>query len=106
MTDLTCDESAEGAILRVKAHPGARRNGITGTFDGALRIAVTQAPEKGKANSAIIQILADALKIGPKRIELLSGQTSNLKRMLVRGISAVDLLKQLYQILKDKSGNS
>ncbi|WP_010588410.1 DUF167 domain-containing protein [Schlesneria paludicola] len=101
MSELTCDESPDGAILRVKAHAGARRNGITGTFDGAIRVAVTQAPEKGKANSAIIQVLADALKIGPSRFEILSGHTANLKRILVRGFSSAELLDRLNRILAD-----
>ena len=52
---------AQGTILPVRAHPGARRNEIRGEHDGALRVSVTAAPEKGKANKAIIELLAEAL---------------------------------------------
>ena len=51
MIELT--PHAEGTILPVHAQPGARRNAILGERAGALRVAVTAAPEKGKANAAI-----------------------------------------------------
>jgi uncharacterized protein len=39
-----------GVIVPVQAHAGARRNGVLGVRNGMLRVAVTAAPEKGKAN--------------------------------------------------------
>ena len=40
----------QGVVIAVRAQPGAKKNGITGEHDGALKVSVTQAPEKGKAN--------------------------------------------------------
>ena len=80
----------EGVVLVVRAHAGAKRNEIRGEQDGALKISVTQAPEKGKANQAIRQLLADSFRIKLSQIELLSGETSPRKRFLIRGEGIMD----------------
>jgi uncharacterized protein YggU (UPF0235/DUF167 family) len=53
-----------------------------------LKVAVTQAPERGKANRAIIELLADALGLRKSQITLLSGETSQQKQFLITGIAA------------------
>ncbi len=82
----------EGVLLAVRASPGARRDEIRGEHDGALKVAVTQAPEKGKANKAIIELLAKRLRLRRSQIELLSGATSSQKHFLIRGVTADELL--------------
>ena len=74
----------QGVVLAVLAHAGARRNEIRGEQDGTLKVCVTQAPEKGKANNAIRRLLADSFRIKLSQIELLSGETSPRKRFLIR----------------------
>ncbi len=69
--------------MLVRAQPNARKNGILGERAGALRIGVTVAPEKGKANHAIAEILAQALACRTSSIVLLSGETSRDKRFLI-----------------------
>ncbi|HEY0984592.1 DUF167 domain-containing protein [Schlesneria sp. T3-172] len=91
--------SEHGVIIPVKAHPGARRNGITGVHDGALKVAVSQAPEKGKANAAITKVLADSLGIRKSQIQLVSGPTSALKKFLVSDIDPQELKSQITRLL-------
>jgi len=74
-----------GVILPIRAHAGARRNAILGEREGALRVAVTAAPEKGKANRAIIDLLSKSLKIPKSSFEIVSGDTAAQKRFLVVG---------------------
>ena len=74
-----------GVIVPVRAHAGARQNAITGTHAGMLRVAVTAAPEKGKANRAIVAVLSKALGVPKSAIELVAGETSPRKRFLVAG---------------------
>jgi len=90
---------AEGTILPVRAQAGSRRNEIRGEQDGMLKVCVTQAPEKGKANKAIIAQLSRSLEIKKSRIELLSGTTSPKKQFLVRGVSERELARQVEEIL-------
>jgi hypothetical protein len=93
----------EGTILPVRAHAGAKRNEIARPQEGALRVDVTQAPEQGKANKAIIAVLAKRLSLRKSQIELISGATSRQKRFLVRGISPADLSTHIDRALKDIS---
>ena len=92
---INLEEHSEGVILPVKAHPGARRNEIRSVQNGMLRVSVTQAPEKGKANKAIIAVLAKELKLRKSQIELLGGETSGQKRFLVSGVSLPDMRKRV-----------
>ncbi len=73
----------DGVILPVRAHAGARRNEIRGEQNGMLKVSVTQAPEKGKANKAIIGLLAKELGLKKSQVLLLSGDTSSRKRFFV-----------------------
>ena len=82
-------------ILPVRAQPGARDSGLRGEQDGALKIAVTQIAEKGKANKALVATLCKALRLKKSQVELLSGPTSSHKRFLIHGLSIDELRKRL-----------
>lgn len=96
---INLEEHSKGVILPVKAHPGARRNEIRSIQNGMLRVSVTQAPEKGKANKAIIAVLAKELKLRKSQIELLGGETSSQKRFLVSGVSLPEIRKRVEQFV-------
>lgn len=98
--EVTLEEHTDGVVLPVRAHAGAGRNELRRGQDGILRVSVTQAPEKGKANKAIIDLLARELRLKRSQIELISGQTSPQKRFLVRRISAEELNLRLANALK------
>jgi uncharacterized protein len=89
----------DGTILPVRAQPGARRNEIRGEQDSALKVCVTQSPEKGKANKALIEVIAKALSLRKSQIELISGETSHQKRFLIRGISLDDLARRIAEAI-------
>jgi uncharacterized protein len=88
-----------GVLLPVKAQAGARQNAVLGEHNGMLRVAVTAAPEKGKANKAIIEVLADGLKMPKSSIELAAGETSPQKRFLIAGADEEKLRTVLDRIL-------
>ena len=87
----------DGTILSVRAQPGARRSEIRGIQDGMLKVCVTQSPEKGKANRAIVELLCKSLGLKKSQIKLISGETSHQKRFLVHGIT-IDKLAQQAKI--------
>jgi uncharacterized protein (TIGR00251 family) len=74
-----------GALLRVRAQPGARRERIVGLHGDALKVAVAAPPERGRANERIAQVLAEALGVPPRDVVLLSGATSKDKRFVIAG---------------------
>ncbi len=86
---------AQGVVLSVRAQPGAKRAGICGQHGGMLKVAVTQVAEKGKANAAIIEVLAEQLGLRRSQLQLLSGETSRAKRVLVQGIDAAELARRI-----------
>jgi uncharacterized protein YggU (UPF0235/DUF167 family) len=77
----------DGLELRVKAQPKSRRPGLGGlSADGAaLRVAVTEAPEDGRANRAICIAVAAALHVPPSAITLTQGATGRLKTLRIAG---------------------
>jgi uncharacterized protein (TIGR00251 family) len=100
MIDL--QQQSDGVMLPVRVQPGARRNGIVGAHGGALKIAVTQAPEKGKANEGVVEELCAALKLRRAQVELISGATARQKRFLIRGIGLEDLRGQIEAAIASK----
>lgn len=96
---MTVEPWEDGAAFYVKAHAGARRDGIGGLHDGMVKVEVTTAPEKGKANKAIAKLLAKALRVGAGSVELLSGETSQRKRFGVHGMDPVELRGRLIRIV-------
>ena len=97
MVQLDLQTVEDGVIVRVRAYPGASRVGVTGVLDGAVKVAVTVAPEKGKANKAILTILAELLGVPRRKVELVGGGTSRDKRFLIRGIDAADVAHKLIE---------
>ena len=85
----------DGVVLPVLAQPASRRNAVLGERAGALRVAVTAPPEKGKANAAVQDVLAEALGLKPSQLALLSGAASRPKRFLIAGISPEELARRL-----------
>ncbi len=65
-----------------------------------LKACVTQAPEKGKANKALIGLLAKALGLRKAQIELIAGETSRQKRLLIRGVTPDELAQRIEQALQ------
>ena len=70
---------AGGTRLRLRVKPGARKTAIVGVHGGALKVAVAAAPEKGKANRAVVKILAEALDLPSSAITITSGESSQDK---------------------------
>ena len=88
-------DHAEGCILPVRAQPGARRAGVQGEQNGALKVAVNAPPQDGRANDALAAVLRDALGLKRSQIELIAGQTARDKRFLIRGHSRAELQAKL-----------
>lgn len=96
--DIT--EHPEGCVLAVRGQPGARRNGIVGEHAGMLKVAVTAPPDKGRANDAIIEVLADQFGLKASQVELVSGFKSKEKKFLLRDLTMQEARSRLRSLLK------
>ena len=70
-------------MIPLKVRASAGRESVGGEHDGALRVSVCAAPEKGKANRAVIDAVAGALGLAKSEIRLVSGETSPKKSVWV-----------------------
>ena len=84
----------DGTILPIGATGGAAERGPRSP-GRSLKVCVTQSPEKGKANKAIIEVLAKWLGVRKSQIELISGETASQKRFLVREIEKEELAERI-----------
>ena len=78
-------EGKGGLYLNVHAQPGARRPQLRGLHGDALKIAVSEQAQDGRANEAICRFVADGLNLGNSDVELVAGQTSRRKRLFLHG---------------------
>jgi uncharacterized protein len=88
-------DTPDGCTLPVRVHPGAKRNAVTGTHDGAVKISLTTPPTDGRANEALIAFLAERLNVPRSRIALVSGQTSRSKVLRITGLNAAEVESRL-----------
>ena len=85
--------TADGVIVTIKLTPKARSSGIDGVVEepgpegprSLLKLRVTEAPESGKANAAMIALLAKAWRRPKRDFTLIAGETSRLKRVHIAG---------------------
>ena len=90
-----------GVQLLVRAQPGARSSAMRGVHNGALRVSVTQVAEKGKANKALVGLLAKALKLRKSQIEIIAGATVSQKRFLIHDVTVDELAKRIQAALPE-----
>ena len=88
-----------GVTLVIQVVPGASREGVVGVHGEALKVRVTAAPEKGKANRSVCRLLARLLDWPANRVELISGQTSRKKVVLFQGLDQAELQARLVTLL-------
>lgn len=87
---------SEGCLLiHLRVSPRARKARVAGAHAGALKLSVTEVPEKGRANEGVIRLLAATLGIPRKQIELVSGHTSQDKRVAITGLDEQTLRTRL-----------
>ncbi len=76
-------ETQEGLILQIKISPNASKNEIIKTDDG-IKVKITAQPIDGKANKALIEFLSKQFKVPKTSMEILKGETSKDKTILIR----------------------
>ena len=68
-----------GTRLRLRVTPGAKQTTIVGVHGGALKLSVAAAPERGKANRAVVALLARALGLPSSAVTITAGESSKDK---------------------------
>jgi len=84
-----------GVRFRVKVQARARREEISGVHGGALRVRVTAPPVEGRANQAVVELLAERLRLPRSSIKITGGERSPQKTIEVAGLDAAAVLERL-----------
>lgn len=98
-TDLFDVRDDGTAVLRVHVQPGAGRTSVQGTHGDALKVSVAAPPEGGRANDAVVKLLAESFGVAAASVELVSGQTNRSKRFALKGLEVDDVTERLEQVL-------
>lgn len=94
--------TGDGLLVPVRVTPKSSRNAIepSSPDDEWVRIRVTAPPEDGKANQAVIRLLSKTLKLPKRDIEIVSGNTSRYKRLLLKTENPDRLKKTLTGLIQ------
>ncbi len=97
---LNLEMDGTAVLLPVRAQPRSSKNGIEGVHAGSLKVCVTQVPEKGKANKALLKVIQSGLKLKRSQIELYKGETASLKIFRILEISREELYTRISAAIK------
>jgi len=95
MAKLMVQEVDDGVVFTARIVPGSSRNTVSGLLDGMVKIKVSAAAEKGKANRCLIEFLARKLCVKKNAVSIVSGKTNPIKNIRILGVSAETLLEKL-----------
>ncbi len=89
--------SVEGFLIDVHVQPGARRTVVIGPHGQRLKLAVQAPPLEGRANDAVIELLARRLGVRPSSVHVVGGKGSRDKRVHVEPgpLTAADVMRSL-----------
>jgi len=79
----------------VRVAPRSRRAGLAGRVGDAWKLRVRAAPERGRANDEVIEVLAGALRVRPADLRVVSGHTARDKVVELQGLSLEEAERRL-----------
>jgi uncharacterized protein (TIGR00251 family) len=85
-----------GVILDVRVIPRAKKTQVGGVRDDALVVRLAAPPVEGAANAALIEFLADTLRLPRHAIQILSGERGRRKRVAIAGVTAAAVRAALF----------
>jgi uncharacterized protein (TIGR00251 family) len=91
--------TAASTRVRLRVSPGAGRAEIVGRHGDAWKVRVTAAPEQGRANEAVLRLMAAALAVPRSTLTLVSGHGGRDKIVELTGMSAALVERRLSSAL-------
>ena len=81
--------------LTLRVSPGAPRAGIVGRYGAGWKIRVAAAPEDGKANAAVVRLIAETIGVPARDVAILAGHASRDKTVELSGIDELETERRL-----------
>jgi uncharacterized protein len=85
----------ERTRVRLRVSPGAARAGVVGRHGEAWKVRVAAAPEQGRANDALVRLLAETLAIPRAAVTVVSGRGGRDKIVELTGIDPSQIERRL-----------
>jgi uncharacterized protein (TIGR00251 family) len=90
------EDIARGTVaLNVRVQPRARKDEISGTWEGALKVRLSAPAVENQANRALVAFLSDLLKTPRSAVRIQSGEHARTKRVEIRGVTRQQILDLL-----------
>jgi uncharacterized protein (TIGR00251 family) len=86
-------------VLSVHVQPGARTTAVVGHHDDALKVRVTERATDGRANAAVLALVAEEFDLAPGDVELVAGPSSRRKQIRLGDLTLVDAGRTLDRLL-------
>jgi uncharacterized protein (TIGR00251 family) len=103
-TDVEIIEQPGGVELSVKVVPGASRSRVVGRWGKALRLTVSTPAQRGRANVAVLKLLAATFGVKRADVTIVSGQNQPIKRVHISGVSAREIRAALARVADREAG--
>jgi uncharacterized protein len=83
------------ARLHLRVSPRSSRTEIAGRYGNGWKLRVAAPPEDGRANEAVVALLAERLRLPSRSVTLVSGHTSRDKVVLLEGVDLEEAERRL-----------
>ena len=91
------EPTASRLLLRVQ--PGAQRSEIAGWHGESVRVRIAVSPTRGKANAAVIALLANSLQVARTDVKIVRGFSSRDKVVLILGLDSDEMNRRLQNVI-------
>jgi uncharacterized protein len=81
--------------LRLRVRPGSDRTGIVGRHGDAWKVSVAAPPDDGKANEAVLELLARTLEVPRRSVTLATGGAARDKVVILEGLTRAEVESKL-----------
>ena len=81
--------------VRIRVSPGAGRAAVVGRHGDAWKVRVTEAPERGRANDAVVRLLASVLAVPLEAVAIVSGHSGRDKIVELTGVGPALIERRL-----------
>jgi uncharacterized protein (TIGR00251 family) len=86
---------APSARVRLRVAPGSPRSGVVGRYGDGWKVRIAAPPENGRANEAVLGLLAQTLRVPRTAVKLVSGRGARDKIVELSGLDAAELEQRL-----------
>jgi uncharacterized protein len=83
------------ARITVTVSPGASRSELIGRHGDGWKARIAAPPERGRANAALVMLLATALGVRRDQVRIVSGETARRKVIQIEGLEETEVTRRL-----------